>query len=1085
MQQLHYAQKCPSGCGTALLPVHRGAAKLSLLLCCLLGAVTARAQHNYGEVLQKSFYFYEAQQSGNLSPNNRVKWRGPAHVDDGKTVAGLDRDLSGGWYDAGDRWKSNTTMAYAVNLINWSAIQYPAAYTGTGQTEELKENIRHVNDYFLKCIVDPNPTSLTNFSGYEVYVDVGGNPGPDAFSLHSVWSAPEVTNGFTTREALKVNTTITGPDAAAAMAAAMASSSVIFHQYGTDAEKSYAQTLLQRARKLFAYANGYPFNAQSLIKNPANTWEWWPQGVTPGGGVRRINYRSQQSNDELLFAAGMLYKAEEVLGTAGNKTQYLTWAQNLVSTDQDSKPGPAEFTSNADFFKNTRDIFISQYNHLALMLWLQLQPADATFNSVQPYLYNFLELWYNYPKTPGGLTYKTEMSGSFLLKWNLNTTSLHMLYSDWTTDNSIKTRYFNFARAQMDYALGTNPAGRSYVVGYGSTYPRRTHHRGAHGGWAGFESITTTHPYFQDLNRHVLYGALVAGPMKDDTFTDAWGTSTHHYYAEVALDFNAGLHPVLAGLIAKNPASYPAVPDANFTGLPTRNTGLDWKTTDRQYFVVARVSATTDRSLKIEADLHNQSRWPARVTANPSFRYYFTLDNDATAANITATVNTSEGATVGSVTQLSGKTYYVELKFTGKPVMPNRIYQVSNRPGGANYPDDDLFRRTVVFTLAADVPGRWDNTNDFSYAGLTATATIRPALPVYDNGTYLEGEVPAAGPANQAPTVSITSPANNASFTAGATVTLTANAADADGSVAKVEFYYGSTRLGEDTGSPYSYTWSNVPAGTHSLTARATDNTGAVTTSAAISITVTASGGGAALKKLDFNAPGSPTATGYTAVPLAVYSATAGFGWNSIADVNARDRYTADPLKRDLHVSVLDKEFYVDLPNGTYAVSLYIGDASFAHNLMDVSAEGVPVVSDLTLAANEFRTVTFNATVADGQLTLKFHQDGGAYNTWAINGIDVVTAASGRLEVAAADAPAGTQITLYPNPGAREIRLAGAVSRPAAIRVTNASGVAVALPVRRAGTNEVMLDASALKPGLYLITVPAGNAQVTRRLIVR
>jgi hypothetical protein len=316
-------------------------------------------------------------------------------------------------------------------------------------------------------------------------------------------------------------------------------------------------------------------------------------------------------------------------------------------------------------------------------------------------------------------------------------------------------------------------------------------------------------------------------------------------------------------------------------------------------------------------------------------------------------------------------------------------------------------------------------------------------------------------------------------------VTLTANAADADGSVAKVEFYYGSTRLGEDTGSPYSYTWSNVPAGTHSLTARATDNTGAVTTSAAISITVTASGGGAALKKLDFNAPGSPTATGYTAVPLAVYSATAGFGWNSIADVNARDRYTADPLKRDLHVSVLDKEFYVDLPNGTYAVSLYIGDASFAHNLMDVSAEGVPVVSDLTLAANEFRTVTFNATVADGQLTLKFHQDGGAYNTWAINGIDVVTAASGRLEVAAADAPAGTQITLYPNPGAREIRLAGAVSRPAAIRVTNASGVAVALPVRRAGTNEVMLDASALKPGLYLITVPAGNAQVTRRLIVR
>ena len=59
----------------------------------------------------------------------------------------------------------------------------------------------------------------------------------------------------------------------------------------------------------------------------------------------------------------------------------------------------------------------------------------------------------------------------------------------------------------------------------------------------------------------------------------------------------------------------------------------------------------------------------------------------------------------------------------------------------------------------------------------------------------------------------------------------------------KVEFFQGSTSLGVDTGSPYSVTWSNVSAGSYSLTAIATDNEGATTTSSAVSITVSGSGG--------------------------------------------------------------------------------------------------------------------------------------------------------------------------------------------------------------------------------------------------
>ncbi|WP_205510535.1 glycosyl hydrolase family 18 protein [Longitalea arenae] len=96
---------------------------------------------------------------------------------------------------------------------------------------------------------------------------------------------------------------------------------------------------------------------------------------------------------------------------------------------------------------------------------------------------------------------------------------------------------------------------------------------------------------------------------------------------------------------------------------------------------------------------------------------------------------------------------------------------------------------------------------------------------------------------NNAPVVSITSPANNASFTAPATIAMTASASDADGSVSKVEFFNGASKLGEATAAPYVYAWSNVANGTYILTAKATDNKGAVSTSAAVTITVGTGGG--------------------------------------------------------------------------------------------------------------------------------------------------------------------------------------------------------------------------------------------------
>ena len=98
---------------------------------------------------------------------------------------------------------------------------------------------------------------------------------------------------------------------------------------------------------------------------------------------------------------------------------------------------------------------------------------------------------------------------------------------------------------------------------------------------------------------------------------------------------------------------------------------------------------------------------------------------------------------------------------------------------------------------------------------------------------------------NVAPVVSLTSPAAGATFTAPASITITATATDSDGTVSKVEFFNGSTKLGEDTSSPYSYSWNAVAAGSYSITAKATDNLGATTTSAVVSVTVSGSNGDA------------------------------------------------------------------------------------------------------------------------------------------------------------------------------------------------------------------------------------------------
>ncbi len=142
----------------------------------------------------------------------------------------------------------------------------------------------------------------------------------------------------------------------------------------------------------------------------------------------------------------------------------------------------------------------------------------------------------------------------------------------------------------------------------------------------------------------------------------------------------------------------------------------------------------------------------------------------------------------------------------------------------------------------------YDNTGKLIFVSISGTGdisnqTTRVYYPATARSVYAVGfdgkkilVYPAT--ANQLPVVNITSPTNDATFTAPANITINATATDADGSITKVEFYNGTTLLGEDLISPYNYNWSGVPAGSYILTAKAYDNTGAVNSSSQVSITV-------------------------------------------------------------------------------------------------------------------------------------------------------------------------------------------------------------------------------------------------------
>ncbi len=445
--------------------------------------VQAAGGYNYAEVLQKSLFFYEAQQSGELTGQNRVSWRGDSGMNDGADVG---HDLTGGWYDAGDHVKFGLPMAATATILAWGVYEYEDAYVQSGQLDEMLFSLRWVNDYFIKAHTAPN----------EFYGQVGAGD-----EDHKWWGPAEVMQ--MDRPAYKIDASCPGSDLAGETAAAMAASSLVFR----DSDPSYADELLVHAEQLYDFADTYRGKYSDCITDATNFYRSW-----------------SGYEDELTWGAVWLYLAT-------GEQNYLDKA--VASTDDWGTEGQTPYWG----YKWTHAWDDKHYGAQLLLAQITEDPRfiESTERNLDFWTSGTTDTGERITYSPGGLAWLDSWGA---LRYAANASFLAFVYSDWldSRDATKAQKYRDFAISQIDYMLGDNPRNSSYVVGFGDNPPQRPHHRTAHGSWADSQTVPADH-------RHVLYGALVGGPNASDAYEDDIG---NYVTNEVATDYNAGFTSALA-----------------------------------------------------------------------------------------------------------------------------------------------------------------------------------------------------------------------------------------------------------------------------------------------------------------------------------------------------------------------------------------------------------------------------------------------------------------------------------------------------------------------------------------------------------
>ncbi len=224
--------------------------------------------------------------------------------------------------------------------------------------------------------------------------------------------------------------------------------------------------------------------------------------------------------------------------------------------------------------------------------------------------------------------------------------------------------------------------------------------------------------------------------------------------------------------------------------------------------------------------------------------------------------------------------------------------------------------------------------------------------------------------------------------------------------------------------------------------------------------------------RFDFGTPMSPVAAGYTQVtPATTYSVARGHGWQS-GVIDNRDYGNGTEVTRDLNFTS-QGTFAVDLPNGSYQVTLTMGNALWAKEQMEVFLEGVQVDS-VNAAVGEVVTREYMVTVADGQLTLLLKDLGGDDPYVVINGLELAPAADTTGARVVSASPTGTasgpvdRLTLTFSEAIQD----GTFTLADVVSLTGPAGAITATAVNKlSATQYEVVFPNQTAPGNYSLTV--------------
>ncbi|CAK9198641.1 unnamed protein product [Sphagnum troendelagicum] len=446
------------------------------------------AQFDYSDALMRSLLYFEGQRSGKLPSDQRVSWRGDSALNDSSSVGD---DLTGGYYDAGDNVKFGFPMAFTITMLSWGVIEYKTQLQSSNELSHALEAVKWGTDYFIKAHTAPNV----------LFGEVGeGN------SDHACWMRPE--DMTTPRTAYQINASSPGSDLAAETAAAMAAASIVFK----DVDASYSATLLSHARELFTFADtcrGKYSDSITVVQNFYQSWSGY--------------------DDELLWAAIWLYDATadqtyldyvisnaDSLGGTGNAMDQFSWDNKYAGVQLKATKLLLDGKATADV--STLQAYQAKAEYF---LCAALQKNSGTQITVSPGGMFWLQPWNN-------MQYVATTTFVLTVAYDYYTNAGKTLSQ--CTSSVQNSELLAAATTQIDYMLGNNPKGISYLVGFGSSFPQQVHHRGS-----SIISIKqdpqlvscndgfSTYYYSTNSNPNVHNGALVGGPDQNDTFQDSRG----------------------------------------------------------------------------------------------------------------------------------------------------------------------------------------------------------------------------------------------------------------------------------------------------------------------------------------------------------------------------------------------------------------------------------------------------------------------------------------------------------------------------------------------------------------------------------